>query len=104
MLVSFNFEIFYTVLAELWFCSDECSRKGTHYKGLDHVQEYSKSFTWHGLNLLVRHAAIRAGNGPAIMDHWSLDFVQFLTMNHPNYAKLTHQLLAGKSMRYFCLL
>ena len=85
----------------MWFCSDGCARKSGEIKGLDRVQEYSKSLTWEGLNHLIRKDAIREGDGEAMLDYWSMDLIQFGNRNHPNYMKLAHQLLAGKSLWRF---
>ena len=78
-----------------WYCSENCERKAKSTRNLDRILAYSKAFLWHGLNHLVRRDAIREGDGPAMIDHWSLDIINFANNNHPKYLVLAHGLLTG---------
>ena len=60
------------------------------------MQEYSKCVVWEGLNHLARRDAIREGDGPAMIDFWAIDLIQFMNGNHTKYTILAHQLLAGR--------
>ena len=57
--------------------------------------EYSKALTLAGLNHEVRKDAVREGDGPAMVDHWSFDIIHFGNRNHPKYMALAHHFLAG---------
>ena len=50
------------------------------------------------LNLLVRLDAVREGDGPAMMQHWTLDLIQFFNLGHYKYTKLTHNMLMGMNL------
>ena len=83
-------------ISDIWLCSDGCQRQYYDDKRIDRVLEYSKSLLWEGLNHLVRRDAVREGDGNAMMQHWSMDLVQFANNGHYKYTILAHQMLFGK--------
>ena len=44
---------------------------------------------------MARLDAIREGDGPAMMEHWAFDLIQFFNLGHFKYAKLAHNMLMG---------
>ena len=72
-----------------------CEKRGSREKRVDRVLEYSKCLLWQGLNHLVRHDAVREGDGAAVIEHWTIDMMQFFQKNHPKYLMLSHYFIAG---------
>ncbi|XP_070542604.1 uncharacterized protein [Ptychodera flava] len=58
-----------------WFCTDTCR----------------------GLNDLVRRDAVRENDGPAMLEHWKIDSLDFWQKNHFKYMILAHRLISGVS-------
>ena len=82
----------------MWCCSDVCWGQHNGDNKLDRVLEYSKALVWEGLNHLVRHDAIREGDGKAMIDHWVFDLIQFSNLGHYKYTILAHQQLMGMTL------
>ena len=82
-----------------WFCSEECCL-GLDNLDDDNVLQYSREVIWQGLNVAVRHDAVRQGNGLAMMSDWKYDMVSFWVNRHTTYFQIGHQFLASK---YFLL-
>ena len=83
------------MLLEIWFCCDDCQKLVSSSKLTDRVLEYSKAVTFQGLVHLARHDAIREADGRAVLEHWIIDLMQFVSKNHPKYTKLAHYFIAG---------
>ena len=64
----------------------------------DAVLTYSKAVLWDGLQLMVRHDAVREGDGKTMIEHWKLDLLQFWSRGHTMYFKIAHQFLASRSL------
>nr|XP_054769935.1 uncharacterized protein LOC129277786 [Lytechinus pictus] len=84
-----------------WFCSIKCRRhqqKGGGKQGrlkddVDSKYEYSKALLHLGLGEMVRHDAIREGDGNRMIQHWLLDLPRFFDKHHSKYFSEGHQLL-----------
>ena len=51
---------------------------------------------WRGLNHLSRRDMLREGSGVAMMQHWSMDLIQFHNLGHYKYVILAHRMIVGK--------
>ncbi|XP_077996732.1 uncharacterized protein LOC144453084 [Glandiceps talaboti] len=91
-----------TVPDEEWFCTDTC-RDNVVPRGVnqcnninhDHVYNYTSALLWKCLNDLVRHDAVKENDGPIMIEHWTLDMLDFWKKNHYKYMILGHRLIAG---------
>jgi hypothetical protein len=52
---------------------------------LDHVAEYSKGLLFAGLHYRVLKAAIRAGDGNVMRQHWKIDLLTMYARKHHNF-------------------
>ncbi|XP_041454879.1 uncharacterized protein LOC121407753 [Lytechinus variegatus] len=85
-----------------WFCSIRCRRQHQQKGGgeqerpkddVDSKYEYSKALLHLGLGEMVRHDAIREGDGNRMIQHWLLDLPHFFDKHHSKYFSEGHQLL-----------
>ncbi|XP_041454619.1 uncharacterized protein LOC121407551 [Lytechinus variegatus] len=85
----------------LWLCSDRCHQQHLKDKGkqkkqkkdVDSKYEYSKALLHLGLSEMVRHDAIREGDGNRMIQHWRLDLAHFFDKHHRKYLAEGHTLL-----------
>ena len=73
--------------------------KTTGIEADDHGLEYSKELTYKGILLLANRAAVRAGDGPAMVKFWKFQMPGFWNEHHPKYFILGHQFLVGKYVK-----
>jgi hypothetical protein len=65
----------------------------------DHLSLYSRSLLLAGLQYAATKAAIRAGDGNVMHQHWRIDLLQMYNKKHHIYFFLTHNFLIGKFIR-----
>lgn len=65
-------------------------------KGEDLVLNYTTALMWEGLNHLARKDAVREGDGPAMMESWKMDLIQFWSKSHPKYFNTAPNMLTSK--------
>ncbi|XP_071500137.1 uncharacterized protein [Diadema antillarum] len=79
------------VLPDKWYCGEACALDS---EDDDHVLNHSKAITLEGLRHQARRAAVRAGNGPVMVDDWKIDLLSFWSKRHPKYLINAHYFLA----------
>ncbi|XP_071500371.1 uncharacterized protein [Diadema antillarum] len=86
-----------------WFCSECCKKQASGKKAKkpdlkkSHKFEYTKAVLFHGLGEMVRHDAIREGDGDRILAHWRFDMLRFYLNRHWKYLIEGHHLLMDVS-------
>eukprot|EP00057_Strongylocentrotus_purpuratus_P016759 XP_011671233.1 PREDICTED: uncharacterized protein LOC752492 isoform X2 [Strongylocentrotus purpuratus] len=97
--LQFNFE---ELPEGKWFCSDKCrqqhqeereNKKKGKETNPDTRFEYSKAILHLGLGEMVRHDAVREGDGNRMIQHWRLDLVHFYEKHHWKYLIEGHNLI-----------
>nr|XP_054771136.1 uncharacterized protein LOC129279050 [Lytechinus pictus] len=78
-------------LPETWYCSEECALGAEND---DHVLNHSKALMYEGLCHLIRRHAVSEGNGPAMVDDWKTDMLNFHEWGHQEYLVTGHYFLA----------
>ncbi|ELU00828.1 hypothetical protein CAPTEDRAFT_188936 [Capitella teleta] len=76
---------------DLWYCSEACVSLSACCE--DGIQEYAKAVLYSGLRHRAFRSAVRAGNGPFMMNDWRVNVIDFWSKNHYKYLKLAHELL-----------
>ena len=87
-----NYNVTNHLISDIWYCSERCE---LGQEDDDHVLNHTKGLLANGLQHLARRAAVRTGNGPAIVDDWKMDLLQFWKL-HPKYFINAHYFLACK--------
>ena len=62
---------------------------------MDSKLEYTKLLMWMGLSDPVRHSAVRANDGEAMLRHWRFDAVKFFVRSHHKYLTFCLRLLSN---------
>ena len=79
------------LISEIWYCSEGCEFQAEQD---DYVLNHTKALMLEGMNHLIRRMAVREGDGPAMIDDWKADLLQFWCCKHPKYFINAHYLLA----------
>ncbi|XP_078025695.1 uncharacterized protein LOC117260601 isoform X1 [Epinephelus lanceolatus] len=64
--------------------------------GRERILSLTKALMWEGLNHLARKDAVREGDGPAMLESWKMDLIQFWSRSHPKYFIIAHNMLTSK--------
>ncbi|XP_063967273.1 uncharacterized protein LOC135156975 [Lytechinus pictus] len=78
-------------LPETWYCSEECALGAEND---DHVLNHTKALMYEGLCHLIRRQAVSEGNGPAMVDDWKADMLNFHEWDRKGYLAIGHCFLA----------
>ncbi|XP_041482929.1 uncharacterized protein LOC121429775 [Lytechinus variegatus] len=78
-------------LPDTWYCSEECALEAEND---DHVLNHTKALMYEGLCHLIRRQAVSEGNGPAMVDDWKADMLNFHEWGHWEYLATGHYFLA----------